>query len=60
VLRPRGSLYIVVNRLLSLRLEIARVFGNAEIVARDKGFIVVRAVKVPKTRGDELAEVLER
>jgi 16S rRNA (guanine1207-N2)-methyltransferase len=52
VLRPRGTLYMVVNRLLSLRREVERIFGNAEIVARDGGFIVIRAVKVPRTHGD--------
>jgi 16S rRNA (guanine1207-N2)-methyltransferase len=52
VLRPRGSLYMVINRLLSLRREIDAVFGNSEIAAREKGFVVVRAVKVP--RGHEL------
>jgi 16S rRNA (guanine1207-N2)-methyltransferase len=47
VLRPRGQLYLVVNRLLSLRREVERVFGNEEVVARSKGYVVVRAVKTP-------------
>lgn len=47
VLKPRGHLYVVVNRLLSLRREIERVFGNEELAARSKGFIVSRAIKVP-------------
>ena len=55
VLRPRGQLFLVVNRLLSLRREVESVFGNAETVEREKGFIVVRAVKVPRRREDELA-----
>jgi 16S rRNA (guanine1207-N2)-methyltransferase len=50
VLRPRGQLYLVVNRLLSLRREVERVFGNEDVVARSKGYIVVRAVKTPHTR----------
>ena len=53
VLRPRGQLYLVINRLLSLRREVETVFGNAEAVARSKGFVVLRAVKVPKTHGDD-------
>jgi 16S rRNA (guanine1207-N2)-methyltransferase len=53
LLRPRGQMYMVVNRLLSLRREVDAVFGNSDIVARDGGFIVIRAVKVPKTHGDE-------
>jgi 16S rRNA (guanine1207-N2)-methyltransferase len=47
VLRPRGQLYFVINRVLSLRREIEDVFGNSEIVARSKGFVVLRAVKRP-------------
>jgi 16S rRNA (guanine1207-N2)-methyltransferase len=48
VLKPRGQLYLVVNRLLSLRREIQRVFGNEAIVARSKGYVVSRAVKAPR------------
>jgi 16S rRNA (guanine1207-N2)-methyltransferase len=57
VLRPRGQLFLVINRLLSLKREVEQVFGNAEIVARSKGYMVIRAVKVPRQRGgyeDEL------
>lgn len=53
VLRPRGQLYLVVNRLLSLRREVARVFGNEAVAARSKGYIVVRAVKLPRRREGE-------
>ena len=52
VLRPRGQLVLVVNRLLSLRQEVERVFGNVEQVARSGGFIVVRAVKTPILHGE--------
>ncbi len=48
VLKPRGRLYMVVNRLLSLRKEVEKVFGNVEIAGRSKGYIVVEAVKQPK------------
>jgi 16S rRNA (guanine1207-N2)-methyltransferase len=58
VLRPRGQLYLVVNRLLSLRREVQRVFGNEAIVARSKGYVVVRAVKTPKTLVGEADEML--
>lgn len=50
VLKPRGQLYMVVNRLLSLRKEVERAFGNAEIAARSGGYVVVRAVKQPQGR----------
>jgi 16S rRNA (guanine1207-N2)-methyltransferase len=45
-LKPRGQLFLVINRLLSLRREVEQVFGNTEIVGREKGFMVIRAVKV--------------
>jgi 16S rRNA (guanine1207-N2)-methyltransferase len=47
VLRPRGQLYLVINRLLSLKREVDEVFGNSETVARSKGYVVLRAVKTP-------------
>jgi 16S rRNA (guanine1207-N2)-methyltransferase len=52
VLRPRGHLYMVVNRLLSLRNEVAEVFGNVEIAGRSKGYVIVHAVKQPRTAAD--------
>jgi 16S rRNA (guanine1207-N2)-methyltransferase len=55
VLRPRGQLFMVVNRLLSLKQEVGRVFGNVEIAARSKGYIVVRAVKQPRERVEQAA-----
>src|SRR3990172_8543392 len=48
VLRPRGALYMVFNRLPSLSRDIEGVFGNGEVVARSKGYVVVRAVKTPR------------
>jgi 16S rRNA (guanine1207-N2)-methyltransferase len=47
-LKPRGQLFLVINRLLSLRREVEEVFGNSEVVGREKGFVVIRAVKVHK------------
>ena len=47
-LKPRGQLFLVINRLLSLRREVEQVFGNSEAVGREKGFVVIRAVKVHK------------
>jgi 16S rRNA (guanine1207-N2)-methyltransferase len=47
VLRPRGRLYMVVNRLLSLKNQVGSVFGNVEVAARSKGYVVVEAVKEP-------------
>jgi 16S rRNA (guanine1207-N2)-methyltransferase len=45
-LKPRGQLFMVINRLLSLRREVDKIFGNSEVVGREKGFVVIRAVKV--------------
>ena len=45
VLKSGGPLYLVVIRLQSLRREVERVFGNVELTARKKGFVVIRAVK---------------
>jgi 16S rRNA (guanine1207-N2)-methyltransferase len=47
-LKPRGQLYLVINRLLSLRREVEQIFGNSEVVGREKGFVVIRAVKLHK------------
>jgi 16S rRNA (guanine1207-N2)-methyltransferase len=47
-LKPRGQLFLVINRLLSLRREVEQLFGNSEVVGREKGFVVIRAVKVHK------------
>jgi 16S rRNA (guanine1207-N2)-methyltransferase len=47
-LKPRGQLFLVINRLLSLRREVDQTFGNSEVVAREKGFMVIRAVKLHK------------
>ena len=55
VLKPRGQLYLVINRLLSLKKEVEDVFGNAQTVARSKGFVVIRAVKQARVREDELS-----
>ena len=53
VLKPRGQLFLVINRLLSLRRKVDEVFGNSETLAREKGFVVIRAVKVAKIRESE-------
>lgn len=53
VLKPRGQLYLVINRLLSLRREVDDVFGNSAVVGREKGFVVIRAQKLPPKRDAE-------
>lgn len=45
VLRPGGALYLVVNRLLSVRDLIEVTFGQVELVERWHGFIVFAAQK---------------
>jgi 16S rRNA (guanine1207-N2)-methyltransferase len=65
VLRPRGQLYLVINRLQSLRREVQDVFGGAEAVAHSKGYVVLKAVKQPRVRdefedGEEAADIAPR
>jgi len=43
VLRPGGSLWVVVNRLLSIKEMMAQSFGNVSVEERGKGFIVLRS-----------------
>lgn len=45
VLRPGGRIYVVVNRLLSVRNMMADRFGDVEQVSRHKGFVVLAAQK---------------
>jgi 16S rRNA (guanine1207-N2)-methyltransferase len=52
VLKPRGAMYMVINRLLSLRREVEDVFGGAEAVAHSKGYVVLKAVKQPRVHGE--------
>jgi 16S rRNA (guanine1207-N2)-methyltransferase len=51
-LKARGQLYLVINRLLSLKHEVEDVFGSSEVVARSKGFVVIRAQKQPPKRAE--------
>ena len=62
-LRPRGQLYLVINRLLSLRRKVEDLFGPTETIARHKGFVVIRAVKAHKadvTQDDEFGAISAR
>ena len=52
VLRPGGWLYLVVNRLLSVREMMASRFGNTDLVDRRKGFIVLRSQKLRLPPGE--------
>jgi len=54
VLRPGGWLYLVINRLLSIRDLMAATFGQVEQVERHKGFIVFRAQKPRKAAPSDL------
>jgi 16S rRNA (guanine1207-N2)-methyltransferase len=55
VLRPGGSLILVVNRLLSIRAVMSERFGAVETVAKKKGFLVLASQKARRSgaRGDE-------
>jgi 16S rRNA (guanine1207-N2)-methyltransferase len=50
LLRPGGRMYVVVNRLLSIRAMMCERFGDVEQVARRKGFVVLAAQKQRRRR----------
>ena len=53
VLKPRGQMYFVVNRILSLRKEVEKVFGNVDTAAQTKGFVVIHAAKTHRLEREE-------
>lgn len=44
-LRPGGELWVVGNRHLGYHVKLRRLFGNSELVAGDRKFVVLRAVR---------------
>ncbi|MGW6419471.1 methyltransferase [Streptomyces sp. NPDC055055] len=44
-LRPGGELWVIGNRHLGYHVTLRRVFGNSELVASDRKFVVLRAVR---------------
>ncbi|MER7761778.1 methyltransferase [Streptomyces sp. NPDC097619] len=44
-LRTDGELWVVGNRNLGYHLKLRRLFGNCELIAGDRKFVVLRAVK---------------
>jgi len=47
VLRTGGELWVVGNRHLGYHAKLRRVFGNADVVASNPKFVVIRATKEP-------------
>jgi 16S rRNA (guanine1207-N2)-methyltransferase len=45
VLRPGGELWVIGNRHLGYHVKLRRLFGNSELVAGDRKFVVLKAVK---------------
>ncbi|GGQ72837.1 ribosomal RNA large subunit methyltransferase G [Streptomyces flaveolus] len=45
VLRPGGELWVVGNRHLGYHVKLRRLFGNSHLVASDRKFVVLKAVK---------------
>ncbi|MEV5547258.1 methyltransferase [Streptomyces sp. NPDC052309] len=45
VLRPGGELWVVGNRHLGYHVKLRRLFGNSQLVAGDRKFVVLRAVR---------------
>jgi 23S rRNA (guanine1835-N2)-methyltransferase len=44
-LRPGGELWVVGNRHLGYHVKLKRLFGNSELVAGDRKFVVLRTVR---------------
>ncbi len=44
-LRPGGELWVIGNRHLGYHVKLKRLFGNAQLVASDPKFVVLKAVK---------------
>ncbi|GKQ39374.1 methyltransferase [Streptomyces sp. A012304] len=44
-LRPGGELWVVGNRHLGYHVKLRRLFGNGELVAGDRKFVVLKAVR---------------
>lgn len=44
-LRPGGELWVVGNRHLGYHVKLKRLFGNSELIAGDRKFVVLRAVR---------------
>ncbi|MBZ6196040.1 methyltransferase [Streptomyces olivaceus] len=45
VLRPGGELWVVGNRHLEYHVKLRRLFGNSRVVAGDRKFVVLKAVR---------------
>lgn len=45
VLRPGGELWVVGNRHLGYHVKLKRLFGGCQVVASDRKFVVLRAVR---------------
>ncbi|MFG2882624.1 methyltransferase [Streptomyces sp. NPDC048297] len=44
-LRPGGELWVIGNRHLGYHVKLKRLFGNSELVASDRKFVLLKAVK---------------
>ncbi|MGW5635540.1 methyltransferase [Streptomyces sp. NPDC003832] len=45
VLRPGGELWVVGNRHLGYHVKLRRLFGNCQLVAGDRKFVILKAVR---------------
>nr|WP_233534851.1 methyltransferase [Streptomyces sp. CRB46] len=50
VLRPGGELWVVGNRHLGYHVGLRRLFGNSELIAGDRKFVVLKAVRKQSRR----------
>jgi len=45
VLRPGGELWVIGNRHLGYHVTLKRLFGNADVVASNAKFVILRVVR---------------
>ena len=46
VLRPGGELWVIGNRHLNYHLKLKKIFGNSELIANNKKFVILKAVNI--------------
>ncbi|CZF81660.1 MULTISPECIES: methyltransferase [Grimontia] len=51
VLGPNGRIVVIGNRHLGYHAKLKRLFGNAQVIASDRKFVIVEAYKQPDSKG---------
>ncbi|CZF77357.1 Ribosomal RNA large subunit methyltransferase G [Grimontia celer] len=51
VLEPKGRIVVIGNRHLGYHAKLKRLFGNAQVIASNRKFVIVEAYKQPDSKG---------